>query len=514
MRPIGYLARASRAARFCLSLVLLGSVVALPPLAHAAEYHLYPPDLSPILNAQPGDTFILHAGTYNRVWTYDAWNGKGGSAAGGWVTIKGADGEPRPLINYTGGNNVFELPNVQYMKFQNLEIRGGSDHFKFAGTCRHITLENLFMHDAGNTFVNASAIVDMSNLIVRDCEMARLPSYATGEAFYLGGHEKTYQPQVHDSIIERNWIYDVVEGVEIKAGCTNITVRDNVISANRGTPSITIYGTYKTDNNLRYRIYRNFIYNSSDHGIQCTSDAEITNNVIVNSQFYGIGIRKRNLDGKMQNITIANNTIYNAGSTCINISDGNIASNVVIANNVFYQSSLSATAFNAAHGIAGITLANNLYYGATNATSPGLVLGATPAAVFLNASTSLTSMDVYPAVGSMLIDAADPAYVAAGEPSLDFNVVARPQGLLPDIGAYEATRNVNPGWKIAAGFRDVGIPGDTDLDGHVDVLDLLTLVNSFGLNEGDLGFDPTADFNNDAMVDVVDLLLLVENFGA
>jgi hypothetical protein len=513
MRPIVHPARAPRTGSLCASLVLLAVVLAVPQLAHAAEYHLYPPDLTPILNALPGDTFILHAGTYNRVWTYNAWNGKGGSATGGWVTIKGADGEARPLINYTGGNNVFEMPNVQYMKFQNLEIRGGSDHFKFAGTCHHITLENLFMHDANNTFVNASAIVELSNLIVRDCEMARLPYYATGEAFYLGGHEKTYQPQVRDSLIERNWIYDVVEGVEIKAGCTNITVRDNVISANRGTPSMTIYGTYKTDNNLRYRIYRNFIYNSSDHGIQCTSDAEITNNVIVNSQYYGIGIRKRNLDGKMQNITIANNTIYNAGNTCINVSNGDIATNVVIANNAFYQPSDAATAFNAAQGIAGITLASNLYYGTVNASSPGLVLGATPASVFLDASTILTSMDVYPAIGSILINAADPAYVAAGEPSLDFNVVARPQGLLPDIGAYEATRDVNPGWKIAAGFKDVGVPGDTNLDGHVDVVDLLTLVYSFGLNEGDPGFDPTADFNDDTMVDVVDLLFLVDNFG-
>jgi hypothetical protein len=116
-------------------------------------------------------------------------------------------------------------------------------------------------------------------------------------------------------------------------------------------------------------------------------------------------------------------------------------------------------------------------------------------------------------VGSLLIDAADPAYVAAGEPSLDFNAVARSQGLGFDVGAYEATRDVNPGWKIAAGFRTVGVPGDTDLDGHVDVVDLLTLVYSFGLSEGDAGFDAIADFNSDAAVDVVDLLMLIDNFG-
>jgi len=513
MRSTGSLSRASRTCSICAGLLAFAAVLTAPQAARATVYDLYPPSLNPLLTMQPGDTFILHAGTYNRVYTGTAWNGKGGSAAGGWVTIKGADGEARPLINYTGGNNVFEMPGVKYMKFQNLEINGGSDTFKFSGTCQYITLENIYMHDAADGFVNASSIVDVSNLIVRDCVMARTAPSSTGEAFYLGGHEKTSQPQVHDSLIERNWIYDTVEGVEIKAGCTNITVRDNVISANRNAPSMTIYGTYKTDNELRYRIYRNFIYNSSDSGIQCTSDAEITNNVIVNSLYYGMSIRKRNLDGKMQNITIANNTFYGAGNTCLNVSNGDIATNVVIANNAFYQPSDAATAFNAAQGIAGITLANNLYYGTANAASPGLVLGAAPASIFLNASTTLAQMDVYPAVASPLIDAADAAYVAAGDPSLDFNVVARPQGSAPDIGAYEATRSVNPGWKLAAALKTVGVPGDTNLDGHVDVVDLLTLVYSFGLNQGDPGFDPTADFNKDTAVDVVDLLFLVDNFG-
>jgi hypothetical protein len=57
------------------------------------------------------------------------------------------------------------------------------------------------------------------------------------------------------------------------------------------------------------------------------------------------------------------------------------------------------------------------------------------------------------------------------------------------------------------------VPGDTDGDGHVDVVDLLALVGSFGLSAGDPGFDPAADINKDGTVDVVDLLTLVDNFG-
>jgi hypothetical protein len=58
-----------------------------------------------------------------------------------------------------------------------------------------------------------------------------------------------------------------------------------------------------------------------------------------------------------------------------------------------------------------------------------------------------------------------------------------------------------------------GVPGDVDGDGHVDVSDLLYLVNAFGTVIGDANYNPACDFNNDGSVDVADLLILVENFG-
>ncbi len=56
-------------------------------------------------------------------------------------------------------------------------------------------------------------------------------------------------------------------------------------------------------------------------------------------------------------------------------------------------------------------------------------------------------------------------------------------------------------------------PGDIDEDGQVDVIDLLTFVDSFGKTEGDSGYDPRCDMNADNSVDVVDLLMLVADFG-
>ena len=65
------------------------------------------------------------------------------------------------------------------------------------------------------------------------------------------------------------------------------------------------------------------------------------------------------------------------------------------------------------------------------------------------------------------------------------------------------------GWRM----KETYYTGDINKDLHVDVVDLLTFVASWGLSAGEPGFDPLCDLNADDSVDVVDLLLLVENLG-
>ena len=53
----------------------------------------------------------------------------------------------------------------------------------------------------------------------------------------------------------------------------------------------------------------------------------------------------------------------------------------------------------------------------------------------------------FPAPGSALIDAGNPAYITA----IDFNGNLRSG--IPDAGAYTFNQNGNPGWTITAGFK-------------------------------------------------------------
>ncbi len=58
-----------------------------------------------------------------------------------------------------------------------------------------------------------------------------------------------------------------------------------------------------------------------------------------------------------------------------------------------------------------------------------------------------------------------------------------------------------------------GLAGDCDGDGHVDVIDLLIFIDSFGKSAGEIGYNYACDFDCDTTVDVFDLIDLVRNFG-
>jgi hypothetical protein len=55
--------------------------------------------------------------------------------------------------------------------------------------------------------------------------------------------------------------------------------------------------------------------------------------------------------------------------------------------------------------------------------------------------------------------------------------------------------------------------GDCDSDDNINIMDAGITSFSFGLQEGQYGFDPRADINHDAIVDIYDLVMIGNNFG-
>jgi len=59
----------------------------------------------------------------------------------------------------------------------------------------------------------------------------------------------------------------------------------------------------------------------------------------------------------------------------------------------------------------------------------------------------------------------------------------------------------------------IGVPGDVNGDGKVDVSDLFDLSNSYGSDPSTPNWDPYCDFNKDNRVEALDLYIFSKNYG-
>ena len=91
----------------------------------------------------------------------------------------------------------------------------------------------------------------------------------------------------------------------------------------------------------------------------------------------------------------------------------------------------------------------------------------------------------------------------------------------PLIGSTAFCGNLHQGGEVGGhiygSYKDLGgneiqdycpCLGDIDVDGYVNVSDLLAIINQWGLT------DSPADVNEDGIVDVSDMLMVISNWGA
>jgi hypothetical protein len=424
---------------------LLRGLLVVTAALSAAELSAATIDLVPgqsfeaaVESLNPGDTLIVHAGTYSDSGRISI-TVRGTAQAP--VLIKGADGEALPVITRGASaavQNTINIEGAAYLRLTRLEIIGnGGDGINMSASPSFITLDNLEVH---NVDVGINFRSSMHHITVRRNHIHHTGALdGTGEGMYVGCNDATCA--VSESLIENNWVHDTRnstqgDGIEIKHGSHTNVVRDNVIH-DTGYPCILVYGTTGNPVNV---VEGNVMWNCRDSGIQAAADAIIRNNIILDSPANGFNSQSHQ-GAVPSNLQFIHNTIV-GGSPCLRMSGWSGQPGLVFANNAVYCDSDNFVV----GGLTGVTVSGNVIAPATSA------LPASGFRVGQAAALDLTDpgvRNVYPRAGSRLIDAGNAAYAAA----VDFNNT--PRSAPHEAGAYERTATQNPGWTVAPGFKNV-----------------------------------------------------------
>ncbi|MGH7344972.1 MAG: right-handed parallel beta-helix repeat-containing protein [Candidatus Rokuibacteriota bacterium] len=416
---------------------IAGLVLGASPVS-AATIHLNPGSSFELAveSLNPGDTLIVHAGTY-------ADSGRISITVRGTptapVVIMGAPGEARPVITRASGataQNTINVEGATNLTIRGIEITGiVGDGINLSGNPSNILLEDLLIHDVD---VGINFRSSASNVTVRRNHIFRTGiDGGTGEGLYVGCHEGTCA--VTNSLIEGNWIHDTRassqgDGIEIKRGSHSNIIRDNVIHDTQ-YPCIILYGT---DGNPPNLVEGNVMWNCDDSGMQAAADSIIRNNIILATT--GGGFTSQNHAGVTPaNLQFIHNTII-GGSPCLRLNSWSGKTGLVFANNAVYCGSGGY----AISGVSGVTVSGNVILPSTSQLpSSGYIVGRSTASDFIDAA----GRNTYPTSDSKIVDAGAVAFVTP----FDFNWT--PRAGVPDAGAYTLTTPPNPGWIPVPGFK-------------------------------------------------------------
>jgi MYXO-CTERM domain-containing protein len=393
---------------------------------------------------QPGDELVLGGGMYT---VTERFSIDLTGNAGAPILIRAKDGEVPHIHRPDAAQNLVDIDNAQYVELRGIEWSGGSAGLRIS-SAQFLTIADCEIHDTGDVAVRANdtgAVYEGLHIVGNNIH----DTNDTGEGMYLGCNDGGCQ--VIDSVIERNWVHDTNgptivqgDGIELKEGSSGNVIRDNVIH-DTNYPCILTYSALGGEANV---IEGNVMWNCGDHAIQSAADAIIRNNIILSAAADGIAMQPHQ-SGDPSNLVVVHNTVVIPGGTAIAVSGATGA--VTIANNAVY--SMSGPAIEVGGDTTQITVANNIGlggFGGGGGYADGNLDADFVAATFSGGPPN----DVFPADGA-LVGAGDPAYATA----VDFNTLAVNDP--PDVGAYAYDPAGNPGWAIAAEFKQFpdDVPG-------------------------------------------------------
>lgn len=301
---------------------------------------------------QPGDQFVLPAGTYSvgRMWDIRV---SGTPEAPIWIV---ADQDAKVVITRPdAGQNVVNIGqggSVQHLCLRGLEITGGS-HGMRIGQCSEVWIDRCHIHHTGGVCLSANS-ADTHRLFLTRNHIHHGSGH--GEGMYLGANNGEYV--MSESVIALNHIHDCRgdqgDGIEVKQGSWGNLIAENDVH-DTNYPCITVYGTAGKPVNI---IERNLCRRSADHAMQVQGEAIVRNNVLISAK--GSGFASTDHQGRTLNLKVVHNTIINAGHA---FSGGswNAREGMILANNILY--SRDANALHFANGRDGVTIAGNVILG-------------------------------------------------------------------------------------------------------------------------------------------------------
>jgi hypothetical protein len=348
-----------------------------------------------------------------------------------------------------------------YITIRGFEATGSGARVFWGGS--HVVLENMWVHDIttlGATVLFSAAVSEYPNC--RDLGKSQaitvrnnLIERGIGEGIYIAGNYlferdggcPAYGNTHSDILIEGNTIRDAGingeqgDGIDLKAGLTNVTVRNNLIlsthdaSGDDGGNGIVTLGTFASAK-TNYLIERNRILKVVGSGMLLGNlhGAVIRNNVIADSAVDGI-----HLSGEAgfnnDSVQLYNNTIY--GNTDAGIDISHATGVVTLRNNLVVGNGSGGDSWDISGGLSSDY---NLWAPSVANFAEGRhsIVQTSTAGIMVNpAGGDFHLMPASPAIGKGL-ELCSRDNLAPGSTwfNADFDNTVRPQSAAWDIGAY------------------------------------------------------------------------------
>jgi Right handed beta helix region len=259
------------------------AVVLVSRSAPGQTYEIHPGDdlFATIGSLDAGDEVVVHAGTYRSPGYFAArWTGTTDAP----IVVRGAKGERRPVLVGRAPQDIIGLDGSHFT-LSHVELRGGDDALRL-GNVDHATLEDFEIHGVDDVGISCNVPGHVCDgVTIRDSDIHDTGRRYFGEGLYLGCHDAGCA--FRNGLVEDNVVHDMGgsqgDGIEIKAGSYNNTVRDNTLYRTR-FPGITVFG-YDAPVGKPNRVERNSVWRTRHDGIRVVGRGIVSDNVVFEAAF-------------------------------------------------------------------------------------------------------------------------------------------------------------------------------------------------------------------------------------